>query len=378
MKKLGFGLMRLPHPDPEDWANVDMDMVKAMVDEYISEGFSYFDTAYIYHRGMSEKIFGEAVASRYPRDSYVLTTKLPVFMHFTEEDYEKVFNEQLENCKVEYFDYYFLHGIGGDIYPKLKDNHAFEFMMRKKAEGKTRHIGFSYHDNADTLDMILNEHPEVELVQLQINYIDWDSESVQSRKCYEVCVKHNVKVSVMEPLKGGALVNLPKKAKEEFIDANPIDSIASWGIRFAASLPNVLVVLSGMSDMTQLEDNMSYMRNFKPLNDYERKVISNVVGIINDSIAIPCTGCRYCVDGCPKSIAIPEYFALYNNQHQFGYTMGLDMTFNNLLKNHGRPSDCLKCRKCEKHCPQHLPITAKLKLVSEVFEKKHFDYENYV
>lgn len=378
MKKLGFGLMRLPHPDPDDWSKVDMEQVKRMVDAYIGAGFSYFDTAYIYHRGQSEKVFGEAVASRYPRDQFVITTKMPVFMSIKESDYERIFEEQLSYCQVSYFDYYFLHAVGKDLYPKLQKEHAFEFLVRKKAEGKTKHIGFSYHDDAETLDRILTEHPEIEVVQLQLNYVDWESESIQSGKCYDVCVRHGVKVTVMEPLKGGALVNLPQKAKTLLEEANPNASIASWGIRYAASLPEVMVVLSGMSNEEQLLDNISYMENFVPLSEKEKQVIEKTVDMIRESTAIPCTACRYCVDGCPKKIAIPEYFALYNSQEQFGFAMGLDLTFKNLASTNGKPSDCIGCKKCERHCPQHLPITTHLKKVSEVFEKEHFDYKNYV
>lgn len=378
IKKLGFGLMRLPHPDPNDWSRVDMDEVKRMVDEYIGAGFSYFDTAYIYHRGQSEKVFGEAVAARYPREKYVITTKMPVFMAIKEEDYERIFDEQLEYCRVDYFDYYFLHAVGKDLYPKLQKQKAFEFLVEKKKEGKTKHIGFSYHDDADTLDMILTEHPEIEVVQLQLNYIDWDSESIQSRKCYEVCVNHGVKVTVMEPLKGGALVKLPSKAAAILSEANPNASAASWGIRYAASLPEVMVVLSGMSTFEQLSDNIGYMKDFEPLDEDEYDVLARTVTSINESIAISCTACRYCVDGCPKRIPIPEYFALYNNQKQFGFAMGLDITFNNLASKFGKPSDCIKCKKCERHCPQHLTITNNLELVKQVFEKQNFDYANYV
>ncbi|MBR1742614.1 MAG: aldo/keto reductase [Lachnospiraceae bacterium] len=378
MKKLGFGLMRLPHPDPDDWSRVDMEQVKQMVDAYMAAGFSYFDTAYIYHRGQSEKVFGELVASRYPRDRFVLTTKMPVFMAIQEEDYERIFEEQLSYCQVEYFDYYFLHAVGKEIYPKIVAQKGFEFLLMKKKEGKTKHIGFSYHDDAETLDRILTEHPEIEVVQLQLNYVDWDSEGIQSGKCYEVCAKHHVQVTVMEPLKGGALVNLPEAAREVFLKEDKEASMASWGIRFAASFEHVMVVLSGMSTLEQLLDNISYMQDFKPLSDQEQLAVKKTVRLIHDSIAIPCTACRYCTDGCPKGIAIPDYFTLFNQQKQFGFAMGLDLTFKNLTASHGKPSDCIRCKKCEKHCPQHLRITKHLQDVAKVFEKEHFDYAHYV
>ncbi len=368
MKKLGFGLMRLPQTNPEDWSSVDMEKTRAMIDRYMEAGFTYFDTAYVYHGGNSEKAFGELVAKRYPRDSYTITTKMPVFMTKTPEDYERIFDEQLERCRVDYFDYYFLHAMGRSVYGAVQEQKGFEFMVRKKAEGKIRHIGFSYHDDADMLDRILTDHPETELVQLQLNYIDWENESVQSRKCYEVCVKHGVQVTVMEPLKGGALVRLPEAAEDILKEANPDAGNASWGIRFAASLDQVMVVLSGMSDLEQVEENISYMKDFQPLTEGERETIAKTVQIIGDSIAIPCTACRYCTSGCPKKIAIPEYFSLYNNQKQFGLLAGLATTYGNLTATHGKPEECIGCKQCENHCPQHLPIVENLKLVAEAFQ----------
>lgn len=368
MKKLGFGLMRLPQTDPDNWTKVDREMTKKMIDRYMEAGFTYFDTAYVYHGDQSEKIFGELVAERYPHDSFTVTTKMPLFAIKSAEEYDRIFSEQLERCHVDYFDYYFLHGIGRTIYDTEHEQKGFAFMCQKKAEGKIRHIGFSWHDGAEDLDRLLTDHPETELVQLQLNYIDWDNESVQSRKCYEVCVKHGVKVSVMEPLKGGALVRMPDAAAGILRDANPNVSLASWGIRFAASLDNVMVVLSGMSNLEQMEDNISYMQDFKPITDDERETISKTVKIILDSIAIPCTACRYCIEGCPKHIAIPEYFAVYNNQKQFGLLPGLAATYQNLTTAHGKPEDCIGCKQCENHCPQHLPIVENLKIVAEAFK----------
>ena len=340
MKKLGFGLMRLPQTDPEDWSSVDLEKTRAMIDEYMEAGFTYFDTAYVYHGGNSEKAFGELVAKRYPRDSFTITTKMPVFMTKSAEDYERIFAEQLERCQVDYFDYYFLHAMGRSVYGTVQEQKGFAFMVQKKAEGKMRHIGFSYHDDAEMLDRILTDHPETELVQLQLNYIDWENESVQSRKCYEVCVKHGVQVTVMEPLKGGALVRLPEAAANILKEENPEAGFASWGIRFAASLDQVMVVLSGMSSLEQVEDNINYMKEFQPLTEKEKDTIAKTVQIINDSIAIPCTACRYCTSGCPKKIAIPEYFSLYNNQKQFGLLAGLATTYGNLTAAHGKPEDC--------------------------------------
>lgn len=367
MKKLGFGLMRLPQADPNDWTKVDWDATKEMIDRYMEAGFTYFDTAYVYHGDQSEKVFGELVAKRYPRDSFTVTTKMPLFAIQSADEYPRIFAEQLERCQVDYFDYYFLHGIGRTIYDTEHEQKGFAFMRQMKDEGKIKHIGFSWHDGAKDLDRLLTDHPETELVQLQLNYIDWASESVQSQKCYEVCVKHGVKVSVMEPLEGGALVRLPEAAATILRGANPNASFASWGIRFAASLDNVMVVLSGMSNLEQMEDNISFMQNFQPITDAERETLFKTVKIINDSIAIPCTACRYCIEGCPKRIAIPEYFSLYNNQKQFGLLAGLATTYANLTTTHGKPEDCIGCKQCERHCPQHLPIVENLKIVAAAF-----------
>jgi predicted aldo/keto reductase-like oxidoreductase len=362
--------MRLPRIDPDDWTKVDMDATREMIDRFMAEDFSYFDTAYVYHGASSERLFGELIAKRYPRDAFTITTKMPVFNADyvkSEEDYQRIFKEQLERCQVNYFDYYFLHGIGKNRLDDIERLRGFEFMQQKKAEGKIRHIGFSYHDDAETLEQILTDHPETELVQLQLNYIDWNDESVQAQRCYEVCVKHGVKVAVMEPLKGGALTRLPEAAADILKEANPNVSLASWGIRFAASLDNVMVVLSGMSDMEQMEDNIGYMRDFEPLTGEETETINKTVNIIRDSIAVPCTACRYCTSGCPKNIAIPEYIALYNNQKQFGLLPGLASNYLNLTVKYGKPDDCIGCNQCEENCPQHLSVQKNLKMVAKTF-----------
>lgn len=334
----------------------------------IRAGYRNIDTAEGY---MNEKGVGEGV--RQAMDEYGLRREdifVSTKLWNDNRGYDKAmkaFEVSLKKLGLEYLDYYFLHAMGRSVYGAVQEQKGFEFMARKKAEGKIRHIGFSYHDDADILDRILTDHPETELVQLQLNYIDWENESVQSRKCYEVCVRRGVQVTVMEPLKGGALVRLPEAAEDILKEADPNAGNASWGIRFAASLDQVMVVLSGMSDLKQVEDNISYMKDFRPLTEGERETIAKTVQIINDSIAIPCTACRYCTAGCPKKIAIPEYFALYNNQKQFGLLAGLATTYGNLTATHGKPQDCIGCKQCENHCPQHLPIVENLKLVAEAF-----------
>lgn len=368
MKKLGFGLMRLPLTDPNDQSAVDVEQTRLMIDEFMSAGFNYFDTAYMYQGGASESLFGELVAARYARDDFVVTTKMPIFQITEREEYARIFDEQLKRCRVDFFDNYFMHALGKETYFKTLELGGFEFLSRKKAEGKIKRIGFSYHDDAETLERILAEQPEVELVQLQLNYIDWDDASIQARKNYEVCQKRGVAVNVMEPLKGGALTRLPEAALRVFKECSPDASAASWGIRYAASLEGVHTVLSGMSGIEQMRDNIGFMSDFKPLSEAERAAIAKTASIINDSIAIPCTACRYCVEGCPMNIAIPEYFALYNSQKQFGLRTGLKMTYNHIAATRGRASDCIECRGCEERCPQHLNVVESLRLVSEVFD----------
>ena len=370
MKKLGFGLMRLPLLDPNDEQSIDIETVKKMADAFLGAGFTYFDTAACYHNGQSEIAFREAVSRRYPRNAYTITDKLTMFMLEKEDDMPSFFAGQLERLGVDYMDYYWLHGLEPNSYPKAESFHAFEFVKQLKEEGKVRHIGFSFHGDAKLLEEILTRHPEMEYVQLQLNYLDWEDEHVQSRLCYEVATRYGKPVIVMEPVKGGCLASIPEEGEKLLHDFHPDQSTASWAVRFAASPENIMVVLSGMSDEAQMADNISYMKDFQPVTQEEEAILRQVREIIQKSIAIPCTACRYCTDGCPQHIAIPDYFGFYNDLKRFGPSQmrNVRRRFNQLIEKNGKPSDCVKCGECEDRCPQHLTIRKYLEDVAGVLE----------
>ena len=364
MKKLGFGMMRLPTTNPQDHSAVDFEKVKELVDAYMERGFHYFDTAFKYCGGSSETAVRKAVVERYPRESYILTTKLSnEFMHSKEEQ-EQTFAQQLDKLGVDYVDYYLLHNQGAVNYKVSQELDSFSFLQKLKKQGLAKHIGMSYHDNAELLDQILTDHPELDVVQLQINYLDWDNESIQSRKCYEVCRRHNKPVLVMEPIKGGTLAKVPAEAERLMGALHPDWTPAAWALRFAASHPGVMAVLSGMNEMSQQLDNMEALDDPAPLTEEELQVMQRRAAIIQASAMIPCTGCRYCTVTCPKNIPIPDYLSLL----QEGHSTTQVVYYFNLAQSHGRAGDCIQCGLCESHCPQHIQIRTHLKTVSQKFD----------
>ena len=364
-RKFGFGFMRLPM----DGDQVDIPQTTQMVDEYLNAGFTYFDTAHGYLQGKSELALKSCLTSRYPRDRYVLTDKLTNFFFKSEADIRPFFQSQLEACGVDYFDFYLMHAQNEEKFAYFKTHRAYETAFALKSEGKIRHVGISFHDRAEVLDRILTEYPQIEVVQIQFNYVDYNDPAVQSRLCYEVCRKHNKPVIVMEPVKGGNLVNLPQQARD-VLDALHGGSPASYAIRFAAGFPGIVMVLSGMSDLVQLRENVSLMQNFKPLNEQELAAIAQVQQIFRSMHLIPCTACRYCVDGCPKHIAIPDLFSLMNTwklHHNHNAIYYYDSVY---TAPGSRASDCVRCGKCEAACPQHLPIRELLEQVAAELEQE--------
>ena len=362
--KLGFGMMRLPRT--EGTKEIDLEQTKQMVDEFIEAGGKYFDTAFIYEG--SEAATKAALCDRYPRESYYLADKLNASVSKSEEEAKNQIHISLERSGAGYFDFYLLHGIDEGNKDKFDRFGIWDYMKQLKEQGLIRHYGFSFHSTPEHLEQLLTDHPDVEFVQLQINYSDWDDALICSRRCYEIATRHGKPVIVMEPVKGGKLADPPQAAKDILQGANPDASCASWAIRFVASLPNVMMVLSGMSDIEQMKDNVSVMSQFQPLSDEEHQVLEKATRALQQYADIACTACHYCTPGCPMDIHIPEIFAVMNVYKMYGNLTEARNEYN-WRPGGEKASACVQCGQCEEACPQHLPIVSLLEEVVETLEQ---------
>ena len=367
MKRLGFGMMRPPMQGEE----IDRTVMNRMVDAFIAKGFTYFDTAPSYMNGGSERMVRDTVIRRYPRASVQIASKLPLWV--AEEQglsLEEIWQGSLERIEAGYFDYYLLHAMNEKLKAAADQRDAWGFVRAKREAGLIRHIGFSFHDTPEVLESILKEHPEMEFVQLQINYADWENPKVQARACYETARRYGKDVFVMEPVKGGTLANLSPEMEELLRAVRPEASTASWALRYAASLEGVAMVLSGMSTPEQTEDNLAVMENFQPLSQTERDTLERVLTMMRQAPQIACTGCRYCTEDCPQGIDIPRIFRIYNGYRTYGNPETARAQYVGAVREKGRASDCLQCGSCEAHCPQQLPIIEYLQQAAAALEQE--------
>ena len=365
MPKIGFGLMRLPEKD----GAIDIEQVSQMADAYMEAGFNYFDTAYVYHGGNSEKVVKEAIVKRFPRESFTIATKLPAWFLHSPEDRDKVFEEQLDRCGVDYFDYYHLHSLeDGNNYDTYEKYDCFNWGIKKREEGRIKHFGFSFHGTPELLVQVLDKHPEIEFVQIQLNYADWDNKIVHSGELYEILRDRNIPMIIMEPAKGGKLANLDDECAEILKAIRPDKSVASWAFRYVGSLPGIATILSGMSTPEQMEDNINTFKDFEPLSEEELAAIDKVKEIMNRVELAGCTSCKYCVEGCPMGISIPDVISAVNTRRKFPGDMRPQFFYNGLVDRYSHASDCIACGQCEGVCPQHLPIIDLMKEAVEKFE----------
>jgi predicted aldo/keto reductase-like oxidoreductase len=369
MKNFGFGLMRLPVVGG-DSKNIDIDVLTQMADEFIKAGGTYFDTAYTYHRGSSEKAIAQVLTDRYPRESFVVADKLPVFLLREAADMQNLFNRQLERSRLKHFDYYLLHSLNAQSYQTAQRFDAFGFAAKLKKEGKAVKVGFSFHDTPEVLDAILQEHPEVDFVQLQLNYVDWEDPAFRAKQLHETARLHGKPIIVMEPLKGGALVSLPENAAKLLEDEDAKRTQAEWGLYFAASLDGVFMVLSGMSTLEQVAQNAESMKNFSPLSQNQTALLKQAGTLIRKNVAVACTACGYCLDSCPQKIPIPKVFELVNDVFRFGKERlpSASLSYAQATGQNNRASDCLECGECELRCPQRIAIRSALKDAAALFE----------
>ena len=374
-EKFGFGCMRLPQKDANDPTSIDQDLFNQMVDIYMEKGFNYFDTSYAYHNGTSETAIRKAVVERYPRESYKICDKMPTWALTSNEDNDKFVNEMLERLGIDYFDVFFIHNINVP-WLKLAEKHgSFEYVKKMKADGIAKKIGFSFHDDSKLLKKVLDKYGDfLDVVQLELNYLDWEDPAIEARKCYDLCVEHGLDVYVMEPLKGGVIVNPSKEIKDEFKKFNPDKSIASFAIRFCASLEHVKIVLSGMSKMEDMLDNCDTYENFEPLTSEENEFLEKMADKLNSSVAVPCSECGYCVDACPEMIPIPEYFSIYNLSKNRPESNIYRLYFDKLADEKVSAQDCTYCETCLDYCTQHIDIPDELEKVCEHFEQGFTPY----
>ncbi|WP_288266905.1 aldo/keto reductase [Methanobrevibacter thaueri] len=373
--KFGFGCMRLPLTDKNDPTSINQDLFNEMVDIYMEKGYDYFDTSYAYHNGMSEVAIRKAVVERYPRESFRICDKMPTWALTCEEDNEKFVNEMLERLGIDYFDVFFIHNINGPWVKNAINANTFEYVKKMKENGVAKQIGFSFHDKSDLLEEVLDKYGEMfDIVQLELNYLDWEDPSIEAHKCYDLCVKHGLDVYVMEPLKGGVIVNPNDEIKNDFKEFNPDKSIASFAIRFCASLENVKIVLSGMSKMEDLIDNCDTYENFEVLSDEEHSFLEKMAQKLADNVAVPCSECGYCVDACPEMIPIPEYFNLYNTSKNQPESDIYRLYFDKLADEKVPADECTYCSTCIDHCTQKIDIPEMLEKVCEHFEEGFTPY----
>ncbi|MBQ6628457.1 MAG: aldo/keto reductase [Methanobrevibacter sp.] len=376
--KFGFGCMRLPQTDSNDPTKVNQELFNKMVDTYMEKGFNYFDTSYAYHGGISEVAIRKAVVERYPRESFQICDKMPTWALTSKEDNEKFVNEMLERLGTDYFDVFFIHNINTPWLKLAEECETFEYVKKMKEDGIAKKIGFSFHDGAELLEKVLDKYGDMfDIVQLQLNYLDWEDPAIESRKCYELCVEHGLDVYVMEPLKGGVIINCPEEIENDFKQFNPDKSIASFALRFAASLDSVKIVLSGMNKMEDMLDNCNTFENFEVLSDEEKEFLKKMAKKLDSSVAVQCSECGYCVDACPEMIPIPEYFSLYNLSKNRPQENIYKLYFDKLADEKVPADECTYCGTCLDHCTQKIDIPEELEKVCENFEEGFSPYESF-
>lgn len=374
--KFGFGCMRLPQTDANNPSKIDQELFNEMVDIYMEKGFNYFDTSYAYHNGASEVAIRKAVVERYPRESFKICDKMPTWALTSPEDNDKFVGEMLERLGIDYFDVFFIHNINVPWLKLAEDNNTFEYIQKMKENGIAKKIGISFHDNSKLLSKVLDKYGDIlDIVQLELNYLDWEDPAIEAHKCYDLCVEHGCDVYVMEPLKGGVIVNTSDEIKKEFKEFNPDKSIASFAIRFCASLEHVKIVLSGMSKMSDLIDNCDTYENFKPLSDDESEFLERMALKLRENVAVPCSECGYCVDACPEMIPIPEYFNLYNTSKNQPESNIYRLYYDKLGDEKVPADECTYCGTCLDHCTQKIDIPEKLEELCEHFEEGFSPYE---